>query len=82
MIFSEGNIPGITAKQLKNFARSRVDVCLSNLGLPRHFNIAYNPIKEWFYQGINSFQLHDFFVGLGSEYNRAWDEMSFTWSKE
>lgn len=82
MIFSEGTIPGITAKQLKNFARSRVDVCLSNLGLPRHFNIAYNPIKEWFYQGINSFQLHDFFVGLGSEYNRAWDEMSFTWSKE
>lgn len=82
MIFSEGSIDGITEKQLKNFARSRVDVCLENLGLNRHFKLAYNPIKEWFYTGINSFQLHDFFVGLGSEYNRAWDEMSFDWSKD
>jgi len=82
MIFSEGRIPGITANQLKAFARSRVDVCLSNLSLDRHYKPSYNPIKNWFYQGINSFQLHDFFVGLGSEYNRAWDEASFTWVRE
>lgn len=82
MIFSEGRIPGITANQLKSFARSRVDVCLENLSLKRHYKPSYNPIKSWFYQGINSFQLHDFFVGLGSEYNRAWDEASFTWARE
>ncbi len=79
MIFSEGRIVGITDAQLKAFARSRVDVCLTNLGMPRHYKPTYNPIKDWFYQGINSFQLHDFFVGLGSEYNRAWDESSFSW---
>ena len=36
-------------------------------------------IKEWFYQGINSVQLHDFFVGVGNEYNRDWNEKRFTW---
>lgn len=82
MVFSQGPISGITAKQLKYFARSRVDVCLENLGLERHYKPTYNPIKEWFYKGINSFQLHDFFVGIGSEYNRAWSETSFEWSTD
>lgn len=82
MIFSEGPIEGISPQDLKIFVASRIDVCLQNLGLKRHYNTEHNPIGEWFYKGINGFQLHDFFVGVGSEYNRAWDETGFTWSRK
>jgi ribonucleoside-diphosphate reductase beta chain len=82
MIFSEGPIEGIKSEDLKVFVRSRADVCLENLGLPRHYNPTENPIKDWFYSGINGYQLHDFFTGLGSEYNRAWDETAFAWRQE
>jgi len=78
-VFSQGEVEGINARQLKVFARHRVNLCLQQLGLEPIFDESHNVIKEWFYQGINSVQLHDFFVGVGSEYNRDWNEKRFTW---
>jgi ribonucleotide reductase beta subunit family protein with ferritin-like domain len=80
MIFEKGEIEGIDAEELRIFVRSRINLCLRNLGVEEVFEIGENPISEWFYNGINSYQLHDFFTGVGSEYNRAGaDEDSFEW---
>lgn len=80
MIFEKGDIEGINQEDLRTFVRSRLNLCLENLGVEKIFEVGENPIAEWFYKGINSYQLHDFFTGVGSEYNRAGaDESTFEW---
>ena len=79
MIFEHGDIPGLKKDDLKTFVKSRVDLCLSNLDQETMFNVQENPIAEWFYDNINSVQFHDFFSGMGSNYNRNWNEERFTW---
>lgn len=78
-IFEKGDIKGITATQLKNFVQSRLDICLSNLGIQPIYKPKYNPIAEWFYDDINSYQFNDFFNNSGKEYVRNWSESAFTW---
>ena len=81
-IFEEGEMDGITPEQMKTFVNHRLNLCLENLGLISQFDEEHNPIKEWFYQGINSVELHDFFNGTGSSYNRDWNETKFIWEVE
>lgn len=80
-IFEHGKIDGITDKQLKNFVDSRINLMLSNLGVGRleELEHKYNPIAEWFYDGINMIQFNDIFATKGNEYHRSWDESSFSW---
>lgn len=79
MIFEKGDIPGLKMQHLKDFVKSRVDLCLSNLSEEPMFNVQENPIAEWFYDNINAVQFHDFFSGMGSNYNRNWNEAGFVW---
>lgn len=80
MIFEKGAIEGIKADDLRTFVKSRINLCLTNLGLTPIFDVSENPIADYFYDGINSYQFGDFFVGINSEYNRAnADEESFEW---
>ena len=79
MIFEKGSISGVTATQLENFVMSRVNQCLNELGIEPLEKVTYNPISEWFYDGINGFQYNDFFSGLGNSYHRDWDENGFNW---
>jgi ribonucleoside-diphosphate reductase beta chain len=79
MIFEMGHIDNITIKQLQNFVLSRLDQCIVELGYPAVYKVSYNPIGLWFYDGINGYQFNDFFSGMGNQYNRSWDEQSFTW---
>lgn len=79
MIFSEGDIKGITSKQMINFVQSRADLCLEQLGLEKIYNPTYNPIAKWFYRMIGGESSHDFFYKLGSSYNRNWPEKDFVW---
>lgn len=78
-IFEHGDMEGITAKQLENFAQSRINLCLRNLGFKNLFKVEYNPIAEYFYKGINGFQMQDFFSAQGNQYSRGWHKESFTW---
>lgn len=80
-MFSNGPIEGITDVQMKRFQQSRIDLCLSQLGIAPIYNVSYNPIKDWFYENINSYQMNDFFVGVGNQYNRDWDETGFVWDQ-
>lgn len=79
MIFEKGDIPGITAHQLKQFVRSRVNECRKQLGLEKKYEVKYNPISDWFYKGINNYTFNDFFSGMGNQYHRNWDETGFIW---
>lgn len=80
MIFSKGEIEGITATQMKNFIDSRINLVASNLGYnsvaQRH---THNPIADWFYDGVNNYVFNDFFSGIGREYSRDWDEGELSW---
>lgn len=76
-IFEKGKIDGITDKQLENFAKSRINLCLRNLGYSNIFDVTYNPIHEWFYKGINGYQAQDFFASQGNQYQRNWNEAAF-----
>lgn len=79
MIFEKGDIEGITSEDLKNFVKSRINICLSNLDIHSIYTIGSNPIAEWFYNSINSYQSNDFFSGGGREYTRDWSEDKFIW---
>ncbi len=79
MIFEKGPIEGITPTQMKHFIESRINICLSDLGIKQIFTVTYNPIGEWFYEGVNSLKLHDFFSTSGSDYNRNWNQERFIW---
>lgn len=79
MIFEEGEITGINADQMKEFVKSRLNICLNQLGYDSLFKVGENPIAEWFYKGINDYQFNDFFSGIGNQYNRNWDKAGFKW---
>lgn len=81
MIFEEGDIPGITSKDLKAFVKHRINFCLSNIEIDPIFTAeeTANTIEEWFYKGINDFQFNDFFSGVGNQYNRNWEKLGFVW---
>ena len=81
MIFEKGSMEGITALQMKNFAASRVNLCLERIGLKPIREVKYNPIADWFYDGINSYTFNDFFSGIGNQYTRGWDETAFIWGQ-
>ena len=79
MIFEKGKIDGITETQMINFVQSRVNLCLKELGFAKMFEVNYNPISEYFYKALSDFSFNDFFSGIGSEYQRNWDESGFVW---
>lgn len=78
-IFSKGKIEGITAHQLEVFAKSRIDLCLKNLGYQGLFNVDYNPVADWFYKGITGYTSQDFFSSQGNMYQRDWNLNGFKW---
>lgn len=84
-LFEEGKVQGITDHQLDQFVRSRINLCLGNLKVDHIFTreeVKYNPIAEWFYKGVNDYQMTDFFQRVGREYQRDWVKSKFVWPKK
>lgn len=79
MIFERGEIEGITSDQMKRFVKSRINSCLSQLGIVPIFEVINDDISKWFYDNINSVTFNDFFTGIGSNYNRSWKQENFKW---
>tara|TARA_R110000782_G_scaffold270483_1_gene371813 strand:- start:23953 stop:24933 length:981 start_codon:yes stop_codon:yes gene_type:complete len=77
-IFEKGAIESITPIQIEHFVQSRINMCLRNLGYENLYKVDYNPIAEWFYDGINGYQMTDFFSSQGNQYQRNWDSKGFT----
>lgn len=79
MLFERGDIEGIDEGDMKTFVKSRINLCLKNLNCEPLYQIEENPIADWFYMGINGYQMNDFFYGVGSDYNRKANEDDFDW---
>lgn len=80
MIFEMGKIAGITADQMRIFVMSRINTCLSNLGLtPLYVDLGEDKISSWFYKNMKGYNMNDFFTGKGREYVRKWNEGGFVW---
>lgn len=76
LIFAE-EIKGITADQIREFVKHRINLCLENLGYEPIFEITDTTVEKWFYESINGRKFHDFFTGSGSEYNINWNRSAF-----
>jgi len=76
-----GPVDGWDELEAIEFVKSRLNICLGNLNLPAMYTVTHNPIAEWFYKGINNYQMNDFFQGVGREYKRDWDRSRFIWKK-
>lgn len=81
MIFSKGEIQGITREQMYSFVQSRIDHCLAMLGFELEFHVTSNPIAEWFYDSSNKIQFNDKFTGIGASYHRDWPETEFAYAE-
>jgi ribonucleotide reductase beta subunit family protein with ferritin-like domain len=79
LLFSHGDIEGINATAMKAFVNARANICLGNLGFDSIFDETGDTISEWFYIGISTSVIHDFFAKVGNSYNRKWNEKGFTW---
>ena len=79
LLFSHGEIEGISEKAMKAFVNSRANICLQNLGFDAVFDTEGDTISNWFYLGISSATIHDFFAKVGNQYNRKWNEKAFAW---
>jgi ribonucleotide reductase beta subunit family protein with ferritin-like domain len=78
VFFGHDSINDITAKQLKSFIRDRANGVLIDLINEAYFEVEDQNIKDWFYRGINSIKIHDFFVSGTTEYSRTWIQENFT----
>lgn len=75
--FEKGEMANITAHQMKQFIRARLNVCLNQLELDPLYEVDYDPISKWFYKNINSSHMNDIFHSQGREYVRDWSESAF-----
>jgi ribonucleotide reductase beta subunit family protein with ferritin-like domain len=76
---NDTHINDITAEELKIFIRSRANLVLNDMGFEPLYPNEPNPIADWFYQGVNSIKVHDFFSANTTQYRRNWkfDNFSF-----
>lgn len=79
MVFEKGDVEGISKEQMKTFVKSRINLCMGLMGMPKKYEVVNDIISEWFYDSINQLQFNDFFSGIGNQYNRNWDQSSFRW---
>ncbi|MBC6414727.1 MAG: ribonucleotide-diphosphate reductase subunit beta [Chromatiales bacterium] len=77
-IFEMGDIDGITRAQLEAFVRSRINICVRNLGFNNYYVVNHNPVADTFYKSINGYAMNDFFNSVGNQYERSWNEERFT----
>ena len=72
-IFFVGKIEGITAHQLKEFVKSRINKKLKDIHLNNLYDVTYNPIANWFYKSINAIEFTDFFSRNPTAYSKNWN---------
>lgn len=76
-LLEKGDIEGVDYNEFVEFAKSRINLCLRNMGYENKYIIDDNPVSEWFYKGINGYMMGDFFSSQNNQYERAWSEAAF-----
>ena len=77
--FEKGNLPNLTAKDLKNYIRYRCNTKLQDLGLKQNWkNIDKDSLQnlEWFSIIASGVEMQDFFAGRATGYSKAQTDFS------
>jgi len=77
-LFKDKTINDISANDLDDFIKSRVNNVLIDLGLNPIYEVNNNPIADWFYKDKESITIHDFFSTGTAQYRRNWKENNFS----
>ena len=78
-IFREtDSINGVKPEDLHKFIRDRTNKVLVDIKLEPKYKDTDNSVNEWFYKGVNSLTLHDFFSTNSSQYRRNWKVEGFS----
>ena len=77
-LFKDKTINDISANDLDNFIKSRVNDVLIDLGINPVFEVDNNPIADWFYKDKETITIHDFFSTGTAQYRRGWKENEFS----
>jgi ribonucleotide reductase beta subunit family protein with ferritin-like domain len=73
------SINDITPDQLKVFIRSRANTLLAMMNMSPEYEIpTSNPITSWFYKGLKSIKVHDFFAASTTQYRKNWKFDNFS----
>ncbi len=72
------SINDITPQHLETFIRSRANTLLESMGMSPQFTINDDKISQWFYRGINSIKVHDFFSASTTQYRKNWSLDKFS----
>lgn len=75
----DAKINDITPEELKWFIRSRANQVLIDNGFEPYYVVTNNPVADWFYQGIKSIKVHDFFSANTTQYRRNWKFDNFSY---
>lgn len=76
---NDAKINDISPDELKWFIRSRANQVLIDNGFEAKYIVPSNPVADWFYQGINSIKVHDFFSANTTQYRRNWKFDNFSY---
>lgn len=71
-------INDITASQIKTFIRARANTLLNDMGFSAEYDLEEDKISKWFYKGIKSIKVHDFFSASTTQYRKNWKLDSFS----
>lgn len=68
------SINDITAQQIKTFIRVRANKLLMDMNFTDEFHIdpVNDKISHWFYKGLKSIKMHDFFSASTTQYRKNW----------
>lgn len=67
------SINDITPAQLKHFIRSRANILLQSMHMSPEYELSgIDAIAVWFYKGIKSIKVHDFFAASTTQYRKNW----------
>lgn len=65
-------INDITPSQLKSFIRVRANTLLQDMNFSQGYTATDDRISHWFYKGIKSIKVHDFFSASTTQYRKNW----------
>lgn len=72
------SINGIYPKQLKSFIRIRANTLLVEMGFDEEYTVIDDKISQWFYKGVKSIKVHDFFSASTTQYRKNWKLDNFS----
>lgn len=78
LVVEDETFNGVKKTEFKEYVKHRLNLYLTRLGCPEHFEVGECSVIDWFEKNTYSYKMVDFFTpGVGMEYESAWDTSGF-----